>query len=137
MKTIPLGLDSASPELNDYASEALHDVVTDAVVKTFRTDGGYILATIWRGSVHEVGYQTPLRFFWSRLKRDRELLKFYGNGQSWAEDWYTNFGKSRKRADGKVRALYSNIMDIMTFVTAEFNAHSHDKRWEGKLDNVN
>jgi hypothetical protein len=136
MKTIPLGLDSADPELNDYVSEALHDVVADAVVRKFRTDGGYILATIWRGSVHEVIYQTPMRFFWSRLKRNRALFEFYGNGQNWAQDCYIDFGKSHKRTDGQVRALYSKIMDFMTFVTVEFDAHRWDKYWDGKVDNI-
>ena len=134
MKIIPLSLDSTSPELDDYASEALDDVVPDAVVRKFRTDGGFILATIWRGSVHEVIYQIPLRFFWSRLKRDRELFDFYGDGQSWAQDCYIDFGKSRKRADGKVRALYSKIMDFMTFMTTEFDDHRTDIRWKGQLD---
>jgi hypothetical protein len=134
MKIIPLRINSNSPELNDYASETLDDVVPDAVVRKFRTDSGFVLATIWRDSVHEVIYQTPLRFFWSRLKRDRELLKYYGDGQSWSEDWPIDFGKSRKREDGKVRALYSKIMDYMTFVTTEFDSHRSDKRWEGKLD---
>lgn len=134
MKTIPLGLISTSPELDDYASEAIDDVVPDAVVRKFRTDGGFILATIRRGSVHEVIYQTPLRFFWSRLKRDRELFEFYGNGQSRAQDCYIDFGKSRKRADGEVRALYSKIMDFMTFMTTEFDDHRADIRWKGRLD---
>ena len=134
MKTIPLGLDSTSSELDDYASEVLDDVVPDAVVRKFRTGGGFILATIWRGSVHEVIYQTPLRFFWSRLKRDRELFEFYGNGQSWAQDCYIDLGRSRKRADGEVRALYSKIMDFMTFMTTEFDDHRTDIRWKGRLD---
>lgn len=136
MTTIPLGLDSKSPELGDYASESLHDVVTEAVVRKYRTDGGFVLATIWRGSVHEVIYQTPLRFFWSRLKRDRGLFEFYGDGQSWAQDCYIDFGKSRKRADGQVRAVYSKIMDFITFVTVEFDTYSSDKYWDGKLGNV-
>ena len=134
MKIIPLGLDSKSPELANYASEALDDVVPDAVVRKFRTDGGLILATIWRGSVHEVIYQTPLRFFWSRSKRDRELFEFYGNGQSWTQDGYIDFGRSRKRADGEVRALYSKIMDFMTFMTTEFDDYRTDTRWKGRLD---
>ena len=134
MKTIPLGLDSANSELDDYASETLDDVVPDAVVRKFRTGGGFILATIWRGSVHEVIYQTPLRFFWSRRKRDRKLFDFYGDGQSWVQDCYIDFGKSRKRADGEVRALYSKIMDFMTFMTTEFDDHRTDIRWKGRLD---
>lgn len=134
MKIIPLGLDSTSPKLDDYVSEVLDDVVSDAVVRKYRTDGGFILATIWRGSVHEVIYQTPLRFFWSRLKRDRELFKCYGDGQNWAEDSYIDFGKSRKRADGKVRTLHSKIMDFTTFVTTEFDDHRTDVRWKGRLD---
>ena len=121
-------------ELDDYASEALDDVVPDAVIRKFRTDGGFRLATIWRGTVHEVVYQTPLRFFWSRLKRDRELFEFYGNGQSWAQDCYIDFGKSRKRADGEVRALYSKIMDFVTFMTTEFDDHPTGIRWKGRLD---
>ena len=133
MKLIPLGLDSTSYELNDYASEALDDVVQDSVVRKFRTDDGFILATIWRGSVHKVTYQTPLRFFWSRLRRDRELFKFYGDGQPWAEDCYIDFGKSRKRADGQVRALHSKIKDFMTFMTTEFDNHRTDIQWKGRL----
>jgi hypothetical protein len=134
MKIIPLGLDSTSPELDEYASEALDDVVPDAVVRKFRTDGGFILATIWRGSVHEVIYQTPLRFFWSRLMRDREFFKIYGNGQGWAHDCYIDFGKSRKRADGEVRALYSKAMDFMAFMTTEFDDYRTNIRWKGRLD---
>lgn len=134
MKTIPLGLESTSPKLSGYASEVLDDVVPDAVVRKFRTEGGFILATIWHGSVHEVIYQTPLRFFWSRFKRDRELFKFYGDGQSWAEDRYIDFGKSRKRADGEVRALYSKIMDFVTFMTTAFDDHRTDTRWQDRLD---
>jgi hypothetical protein len=134
MDLIALRIDSNSSELNDYASETLDDVVLDAVVRKFRKDGGFVLATIWRDSVHEVIYQTPLRFFWSRLRRDRELFKFYGDGQSWSEDSLIDFGKSRKRADGEVRALYSEIMDYMTFVTTEFDAHRSDIRWKDILD---
>lgn len=134
MKMIALGLDTESPELDDYTSVALDDVVPDAVVREFRTDGGFILATIWRDSVHEIVYQTPLRFFWSRLKRDRELFEFYGNGQSWAQDSYIDFGKAHRRADGEVRALYSKIMDFVTFTTTEFDDHRTDIRWKGRLD---
>ncbi len=134
MKTISLGLKTDSPDLEDYASEVLDDDVPDAVVRKFRTDKGLILATLWRGSVHEVIYQIPLRFFWSRRKRDRELFKFYGNGQSWAEDSYIDFGKSHKRADGEVRVLYSKIMDFITFMTTEFDDHRTDIRWKGRLD---
>ena len=134
MKYIPLGLDFASPELKDYASESIDDVVPDAMVRKFRADDGFVLATIWRGSVHEVSYQTPLRFFWSRRSRDRSLFEFYGNGQSWAQDCYIDFGKSRMRADGKVRALYSSIMDFMTFMTTEFDDHRTNIRWKDRLD---
>ncbi len=134
MKLIPLRIETGSPALHDYASETLDNVVPDAMVRKFRTDHGFILATIWRDSVHEVIYQTPLRFFWSRLRRNRELLKYYGDGQSWSEDWPIGFGKSQKREDGEVRALYSKVMDYMTFVTTEFDSHRSSLRWEDKLD---
>ena len=134
MKLIPLRIEADSSELEDYASEALDDVIPDAVVRKFRTDGGFVLATIWRDSVHKVVYQTPLRFFWSRRKRNRELFNYYGDGQTWSEDWPVDFGESRKREDGQVRALYSKIKDYVTFVTTEFDSHRSDKRWEGKLD---
>ncbi len=134
MKHIPLRIDSDSPELHDYASETLDDVVPDAVVRKFRTDGGFVLATIWRDSVHEVIYQTPLRFFWFRRKRDRELFEYYGDGQSWSKDCQIDFGESRKRADGEVRALYSKIMDYMTFATTEFDTYRSDIRWKDILD---
>lgn len=134
MNLIPLRIESDSPELDDYASEALDDDVPDAVVRKFRTDGGFVLATIWRDSVHEVVYQTPLRFFWSRRSRDRRFFEFYGGGQSWSEDCQIDFGKSHRRADGEVRALYSKIMDFMSFVTTEFDAYRSDIRWKGKLD---
>jgi len=130
MRFIPLRIDSKSPELDDYASETLDDVVPDAVLRKFRTDGGFVLATIWQDSVHEVIYQIPLRFFWTRRRRNRELFKYYGDGQSWAEDWPIDFGKSCKRADGEVRALYSNVMDFMTFVTTEFDTHRSNIRWK-------
>lgn len=133
MKTIPLRLASTSAELKDYASEVLDDIVPGAVVRKFRTDGGYILATLWRDSVHEVTYQTPLRFFWSRRKRNRELLAFYGDGQSWMKDAQIDFGTSRKRADGRVRALYAEIMDFMTFITTEFDDHQNKLRWEDRF----
>ena len=134
MKLIPLRINSNSQVLNDYASESVDDIVQEAVVRKFRTDGGFVLATIWRDSVHEVIYQTPLRFFWSRIRRDRELFKYSGDGQRWSEDWTIDFGKSRKREDGEVRALYSKIMDYMTFVTTEFDAYRSDIRLNGKLD---
>jgi len=127
MRLIPLSIESSSDELKDYASELLDDVVRDAVIRKFRTDGGFILATIWRDSVHKVTYQTPQRFFWSRRKRNRQLFKFYGAGQSWQEDWPVDFGESRIRTDGRVRALYSKIMDYMTFVTTEFDSHCGDQ----------
>ncbi len=38
------------------------------------------------------------------------------------------------REDGEVRALYSKIMDYMTFVTTEFDSYRKDMRWEGRLD---
>lgn len=134
VKKIPLGLDSASSELDDYASEALRDDVPDAAVRKFRTDGGFILATIWCDSVHQVVYQTPLRWFWSRRRRNRELLAFYGQGQSWVQEGYIDFGKSWRRADGKVRALYSRIMDFMTFKTTEFDDHCTDIRRKGRRE---
>ena len=134
MKTIPLGLGSTSLELEDYASEVLDDIVPDAVVRKFRTDDGFVLATLWRGTVHEVTYQTPFRFFWSRLKRNRELFKFYGDGQAWVEGSFIDFGRAHRRADGEVRALYSKIMDFLTFTTTEFDDHSNKLRWEGIRD---
>jgi len=130
MRFVRLRIDSKSPELSDYASEMLDEIVPEAVVRKYRTAGGFILVTIWNDAVHEVIYQTPLRFFWSRMKRKRELLRFYGDGQSWAEDWPIDFGTSQKRSDGEVRAIYSKIMDYMTFVTTEFSRYRSDLRWK-------
>ena len=131
MKIIPLGIDSNSPELGDYASEALDDIVHEAVVRKFRTDDGFILATIWRGAVHEVIYQTPQRFFWSRRERNRILFEIYGKGQGWSKPSGFDFGWRCERDDQQVRALYSKVMDYLTFVTAEFDSHRSDLRWKG------
>ena len=122
--------------LADYASETLEEYVPEAVVRKFRVEGGFLLVTLWKGVVHEVIYQTPKRFFWSRRKLRGDLLRYYGDGQNWAEDWPVDFGESRKREDGRVRTLYSNLMDFATFVTVEFDKHRSEIRWEGKLDNV-
>ena len=59
MILVPLRIDSKSPELTEYASEVLDEVVPDAVVRRCRADGGFILVTILHDSVHEVVCQTP------------------------------------------------------------------------------
>ncbi len=129
MIPVPLGIKPEEIPLGAYASQSLDEDVADATVRKYRVVGGNILVTIWHGHVHKVIYQTPLPFFWLRWRRNRDLLKYYGEGQKWAEDWPVDFGKSRKRADGQVRSLYSRIMDYMTFLSVEYNDHRKEARW--------
>lgn len=125
---VPLGIKAEDIPLGDYASQSLDEDVPEATVQKYRVDSGNILVTIWQKQVHEVIYQTPMRFFWSRRKRNRDLLNYYGEGQKWSEDWPVDFGKSQKRTDGKVRSLYSKIMDYMTFLSTEYDDHRNEVR---------
>lgn len=134
MKFVPLCIKADDVALGEYDSQTMDDVVSVAVVRKYRIDNGYILVTIWNDLVHEVIYQTPLPFFWSRWNRNRTLLNFYGDGRKWAEDWPVDFGKSRKTDDGTVRCLYGKMMDYISFMTVEFDAHRKELRW-GNLNN--
>ena len=129
MHLVPLSIPAKSVQLNRPISEEDHEHVDGAVVRRFTVREGDILITVWKDRVHEVIYQTPKKFFVSRIIRNRALYKFYGEGKSWEKDWPVDFGTSRRRSDGKYRALYARLCDYNTFRTTEFNDTQRDKKW--------
>lgn len=131
MITIPLLITADSREIAEYESETPHEDVPDALVRSIQTSGGFLLVTIWKSHVHGVSYQIPKRFFWSRSKRNRALLAYYGEGHTWYENWPIDFGRSLKRNDGAVRALYSRPMDYITFTTTQFDEYRSAVKWNG------
>jgi hypothetical protein len=122
MYLVPLNIGALDIPLASPVSVDPHEDVLDAQTRTYKVENGFVLVSVWNDQVHAVTYQTPKWFILTRILRNREMLRFYGEGLTWKEDWPVDFGLSRIREDGNVRSLYSKLCDFMTFRTAEFNA---------------
>jgi hypothetical protein len=102
-----------------------HEHAQGAVVRRYSVPEGAVLVTMWRGVVHEVIYQTPCETDEESAIRNDRLFVHYGEGQQWNEILDNGFGKTYRRADLERFALWSYVMDIVTFGTMAF----HEIRW--------
>ena len=100
---------------------ASYDKVNNAVVYRFKIDEGQVLLTVIAGILHEVVYQTPKLFPWSRKKKNKFLLSRYCEIAGWREILDNGFGKTYQSNDGEMCALWSYTMDFNTFGTMAFH----------------
>ncbi|MBY0418007.1 MAG: hypothetical protein K2W88_08115 [Pararheinheimera sp.] len=97
--------------------EAPHGKIAGATVYTVEVMAGDILLITFGEVLHEIVYQTPSWFPWTRKRKLRKLFKSYSNGHDWAELMDNGFGKVFRRSDKMVGALTSRLMDYTTFHT--------------------
>ncbi|NEB36547.1 hypothetical protein [Streptomyces sp. SID14515] len=109
----------------ELTSSSPHENAPGAVVNTYAVDGGRLLLTLWRGRLHEVTYQTPAESGEDAARRNDRLFAHYGQGEGWNEILDNGFGKTYRGAGQRRYALWSYVMDFMTFGTMEF----HQVKW--------
>ncbi|MFE6982488.1 hypothetical protein [Streptomyces griseus] len=109
----------------ELTSSSPHENAPGAVVNTYAVDGGRLLLTLWRGRLHEVIYQTPAESGEDAERRNDRLFAHYGQGEGWNEILDNGFGKTYRGAGQQRYALWSYVMDFMTFGTMEF----HQVKW--------
>ena len=102
-------------------SQEQHEKVENAITFTIEINEGEILLTLVDGVLSQVIYQTPKLFPWSKKKKTRQLLEAYAGTSSWVEVLDNGFGKTYRRDDETMVALWSYVMDFNTFHTQEFH----------------
>src|SRR6185295_12032129 len=112
---------SLIPECGTLLEEKEHDRVKAASVRRLAIPEGTLLLTIWRGRLHEVIYQTPVGDDEAIKNRNALLFDAYGDGQVWNEILDNGFGKTYRRADMKLYALWSYAKDFNTFGSMDFH----------------
>lgn len=95
--------------------------VEGAETYTYKIEEGTILLTIFDGLLHEVIYQTPKKWPWSRRKKNKYLFSSYCSKSGWEERLDNGFGKIYRSNDGEMYALWSYAMDFNTFGTMAFH----------------
>ncbi|MFJ6612611.1 hypothetical protein ACIQPT_20305 [Streptomyces sp. NPDC091289] len=105
----------------ELESSGPHENAPDAAVDIYGVDCGRLLLTLWRGRLHEVIYQTPAESGEDAARRNDRLFAHYGQGEGWNEILDNGFGKTYRGADQRRYALWSYVMDFMTFGTMEFH----------------
>ncbi|MEZ9369309.1 hypothetical protein AB4140_10860 [Shewanella sp. 10N.286.51.B2] len=106
-------------------TEAPHEKVKGAVVYTLEVGTGDTLLTVYEGLLHEVIYQNPSWFPWTRKRKLRHLFNSYSSNLSWVEFMDNGFGKVFDREDKELYALTSRAMDYTTFGTAFWHTKKH------------
>ena len=105
--------------------EKPHEKVDGAVVYKLEVGSGDVLLTIFNGFMHEIIYQTPSWFPWTRRKKNAYLFNSYSGGLRWVEFMDNGFGKVYDREDKKLYALTARILDYTTFGTSEWHAEKY------------
>lgn len=105
--------------------EGPHEHAKAAHVRRFEIIEGHVLLTTWKGRLHCVIYQTPLDDEIAIESRNAELFEHYGGGKAWDDGLDKGFGKSYRREDLELFALWSYAMDYNTFGTMAF----HEVMW--------
>jgi hypothetical protein len=106
----------------ELVGEAAHEKAAGAYMLKYSIPDGYVIFTIWQDRLHEVIYQTPAEDERTALGRNAVLFKHYGEGHAFNEVLDNGFGKTYRRADMKMYALWGYMMDIMTIGSMEFHA---------------
>lgn len=109
----------------EFMSKGAHEKDKAAEIYTYEIPEGNILLTVKSGVLHEVIYQTPKLFPWSKKKKNRYLFNSYCTDTSWNEILDNGFGKTYRSKNGEMYALWSYVMDYNTFGTMEF----HETKW--------
>jgi hypothetical protein len=102
-----------------------HEKAAGAHRPSFAIPGGHVILTIWHGKLHELVYQTPAKDAVAAAERNAALFAHYGDGHLFNEILDNGFGKTCRRADTRLYALWSYAMDFTTVGTMEF----HEVRW--------
>jgi hypothetical protein len=105
--------------------ERPHEKAAGAHQQRYAIPEGHLILTIWHGKLHEVIYQTPAEDDVATAERNRALFAHYGDGQRFNEILDNGFGKTYRRADTRLYALWSYAMDFTTVGTMEF----HQVKW--------
>jgi len=105
--------------------EGPHEKAKGAHNRRFQIPEGHVILTTWRGRLHCIIYQTPLKDDAAIESRNTLLFEHFGDGQRWNEILDNGFGKTYRRADMQRFALWSYAMDFSTFGTMEF----HEVMW--------
>ena len=92
-----------------------------AVCDHYEIPEGRVVLTIWKDHLHSVIYQTPLDLADASKVRNAALFEHYGEGHGWRELLDNGFGKTYRRLDMRLFALWSYVMDYTTFGTLEYN----------------
>jgi hypothetical protein len=96
-----------------------HDLRSDAERATFDTGDALVVATVWRGAVHEIVYVPSV----SRPEYDLlTIVVRYAEGQKWK---VLSEGYMYQREDDEVR-LWCSVMPPIGVATCEFLSNPRD-----------
>lgn len=96
-----------------------HDIVYGAYTYEFRTKKGRLYISVMGNKLHEVLYDYPKFFSWTRKKRNRFLLNAYCEGE-WKPVFKNETGHLFQSIDNQCFAAWSKENDTMAFGTVMF-----------------
>ena len=97
-----------------------HDTVYGAYTYEFQLKRGKLTFSVLNRKLHEVTYDCPRLFPWSKNKRNRQLLKAYEQGGDWQPVFKNKSGYLFQSSDYKYFAALSKVNDTATFGTMMF-----------------